>query len=1119
MHGGERECGAAGVWGFVLLRARAHRLLLTAAVLAVLLTTSVLAMLSAFSAAIGDASLRHALRTRDEATTALVVRADVPAEGRAAAVAAFDQGARRTFDGLPVHRASLITSGPYGLPHAPRGRQPDLTRFAAIERSEVRITAGRLPRASRGPVIEAALPVVAARQLRLAPGDRLTLADRFGGPAVTVELTGVYRPARPSSPYWTLDELGGRGVRKLSFTTYGPLLTDPSVLSGGKVSDGPSAWLATADFRTMTTGRIGALRDAARTGPRDLLRSKALAGTTAAGTSLPDVLDRAERALLVARSTLLVVALQLVLLAGYALLLVARLLSAERAGETWTLRARGGSRARVAGLAAAEALLLALPAALCAPLLAGPLTRLVASQGALSRIGLRLSGDGVVAGGRVWLVGAAVAAGCALAVAVPALTSQAPERGRARALPAPLRAGADVGLLVVAGVAYWQLDRRAEGAGALGADRGGGLGIDPVLVVAPALALLAGTVLTLRLLPPAARLAERWAAGGRGLSAALAGWQFSRRPARGAGPVLLLVLAIAMGMLAVGQGASWDRSQEDQADFRSGAPVRVLATEPGMDQAARYARVPGVREAAPGYRQPIPLGDGRTATLLALDTGHLPDDLLLRDDLTDSSPRRLVAAITPRRATDPGIRLPATTARARFALRATNLDGTGSLGPGESTTVSVTLQDRYGLTYRLGIGDLPLDGRVHRLGPDLDRGAGPFTVTGLAFDTDERVGAGARHRIVLEGVSGVDRGGRVREADRAGARWSTSMVGRGAPSAHAEGAPTAPKLAPSRADGTLAVEYGTGFVPPELSTGGAAPGVTVRLDIERPEVTEIAAVATDRYLASTGTRTGQSVDVELNGANVRVRIVDSVRALPTTGPEAAAATGRGGAQDGGALLLDLRDLNRVLAAADTGDELRGGIADPVAPNEWWLSTAPGGDTEAAAALRALPDLDPSQVVVRAETGDRLRDDPLGAGPQSALTAAALAAALLAAVGFAVNTAGSLRERGAEFAILGALGASRRGLARMVAAEQGILVGLALLVGAGLGTFLTRAVVPLIVLTGDATRPVPDVLVHLPARQVALLLAGVALTPAVITLGLALRRPPRAAITLRDQGGE
>jgi hypothetical protein len=196
----------------------------------------------------------------------------------------------------------------------------------------------------------------------------------------------------------------------------------------------------------------------------------------------------------------------------------------------------------------------------------------------------------------VWLVAAAVALGCALAVTLPALTSTF-EGGRARALPAPVRAGADLGLLVVAGVAYWQLNRQTSGA--VSDDRSGTLGIDPLLVAAPALALLAGTVLTLRLLPPVARLAERRAASGRGLPTALAGWQFSRRPMRGAGPVLLLVLAIALGMLAIGQGASWDRSQDDQADFRAGVRTRTGRRRERVGAAGIYADLDGVRGGRP----------------------------------------------------------------------------------------------------------------------------------------------------------------------------------------------------------------------------------------------------------------------------------------------------------------------------------------------------------------------------------------------------------------------------------------------------------------------------------------------------------------------------------------
>lgn len=131
-------------------------------------------------------------------------------------------------------------------------------------------------------------------------------------------------------------------------------------------------------------------------------------------------------------------------------------------------------------------------------------------------------------------------------------------------------------------------------------------------------------------------------------------------------------------------------------------------------------------------------------------------------------------------------------------------------------------------------------------------------------------------------------------------------------------------------------------------------------------------------------------------------------------------------------------------------------------------------------------------------------------------AVALAAAVLAAIGFAVGAVGSLRERSAELAVLNALGASRRRLAWSVAAEQSVLIAVALLAGAALGTALTRAVVPLIVLTGRATRPTPDILVELPLSHMTLLLAGVAFLPLLTVAVTALRRAEPAG-TLRHQG--
>ncbi|MFF4569044.1 FtsX-like permease family protein [Streptomyces sp. NPDC001410] len=1115
--------------GFVFARARAHRLLLGSTLLTVLLTTAVLATLTAYSGAIGDAALRHVLADPRNATaTSLIVRAEVPADGRAAADTAVRQGARRTFAGLPVTVRTLRRSGPYALPRslqppAERSGDPDLTFFAALDRTQVRPVAGRLPGRTGGE-IEVALPQAAARPLGLKPGDHLTLGDRLGDGTVRVRVSGLYRPASANAPYWQLDDLLGRGVKESGFTTYGPLLADPSVLAGKRVSAGPTAWLASADFGSVTTGRIGALREAARTGGPALRTSHALSGVTASATSLPDVLDRADRSLLVSRSTLLIVALQLILLAGYALLLVARLLGAERAAETMLLRARGASRARIAALAAAESLLLALPAAVCAPLLAGPLTTLLTTHGPLTRLDLRLD---LPPGGSpgVWLVAAAVALGCALTVTPPALTGAETERrgrrtepGRTRRplisrfgkgrsgdspggsrprarrtgaglLPTPLRAGGDLGLLAVAAVAYWQLAQ--QDSGSVAADRSGALGVDPLLVAAPALALLAGTVLTLRLLPPVARLAERWAAAGRGLPTALAGWQFSRRTARAAGPVLLLVLAVALGMLAIGQASSWDRSQDDQADFRAGVPVRVLSAGDGkLGRTDVYAALPHVRGAVPAARAEEPLSGDRMATVLAMDTAHAGDAMLMRPDLAAVPVRPLLAALAPKD-TPAGTRVPAHTARLRLTASLHS-----SAGSGTTADVTVGLEDRSGVPYQLPFGRLPADGRPHTLTLDLGSALGPVLLTGLQLDMPQPGVRAEQHRLTFGDLTAEGADG-TRRPLTLPASWTTAVHTDGAAVTTPASSPTRPRVVSTR---PLTVSYRTGYLPDADSLTVAT--LSVQLQVARPKPPEVTAVATDRFLDSAGARTGQRVDVQIGDQSIPVRIVRAVRALPTTGTS--------GSHDGGAVLVDLRAANRVLQAR---------YGESLTPTEWWLRTAPGHAAQVAAAVRALPDVvDPGQVVVRDEIAAELRDDPFGAGPTAAFAAAAVVAAALASVGFAVGAAGSLRVREADFAVLRALGAPRRRLARTVAAEQAVLVGLALAVGVALGTVLARGVLPLIVLTGDATRPVPELLVQLPSGRVALLLAAVAVAPLAVSVVAALRRadPARA---LREQRGE
>ncbi|MEU4467878.1 FtsX-like permease family protein [Streptomyces sp. NPDC024017] len=1107
--------------GLLLLRLRAHRLLLTAALLAVLLTTSVLATLAAFSGSVGDAALRGTLGGRAAVAASLVVEADVPRERRDAAHRAVVRGAREAFGGLPVTVRRLERSGPYALPRSlqdadARSGQPDLTHLAALDRSRIRLVSGALPgpAPARGEAaVPVALPEAAADRLKLRAGAHLKLTDRLGGAPLRVRVSGVYRAADSSDPYWQADAVGGQGVRTVAFTTYGPLLADASVLASGRASVDSTGWVATADYRTFTTGGIGALREEAVHAAGALREDPALGGDATVRTGLPEVLDRTGRTLLVSRSTLMIVSVQLVLLAGYALLLVARLLDGERAGETELLRARGGSRGRIAGLAALEALLLAVPAAVCAALLSGPLARLLARWSSLDRIGLRLD---TAPSGRVWLVAGGVALACAVAVVAPALaaTAGAParlRRVRAATTAAPVRAGADVGLLLIAGVAYWQLERQtdATGGGVLSRDGAGRLGIDPLLVAAPALALLAGTVLTLRLLPLAARLAERRSASGRGLPAALAGWQFSRRPLRGAGPVLLLVIAVATGMLAIGHGASWDRSQDDQADFRTGASVRILDHRPGSPgQTGLYAALPGARDTAPAHRTSLSLSGGRDATVLALDTARAADGMRMRDDLADEPPAKLLRALAPpEQDEDRAIRLPDGTRRLGLDVRIADLRArTGRSASGRAPRLTVVVEDRYGIVYRLGAGEIPVDNRVHRIALGLDvtatdrraAPAGPLRLTGLQLDDTSPLGRPEQHRFTVERLLATGRDGAARAVPAPdGTRWrgGRTVTENGTVLARGATKPAASGSAP------LTVSYGTGADPDE--NFNAAPLYTVQVTTAGGGAPRsIAAVATRDFLRAAGAGPGDTIDVPLSGEQLRVRIVRTVEELPTTGtgPDEEAA-------DGGALLLDLRAVDAVLAQR---------AAAPLTPTEWWVSTAPGKEAEVAAALRARPDLEPRQVLVRDETAAELLRDPLGAGPRSALTAVAVAAAALAAGGFAVSAAGARRERSAEFAVLRALGTPRRDLARLVATEQSLLIGAGLLAGLALGTVLTRAVLPLIVLTSDAARPVPPVLVELPVARVALLVAGVAAPLLLITAASALRRA-EPAVALRHQG--
>ena len=431
-------------------------------------------------------------------------------------------------------------------------------------------------------------------------------------------------------------------------------------------------------------------------------------------SSLPTVLAGIGSNLALARSLLAISGLQLLVLTVAALIAVARLLSAQREGETALLTARGATRWQLTRLTAAEVI---------------PLTALTALAGGVAGIWLaRLLGGSLYGAGAwaaapggisltaagTWTDALAAAAIVALlaagAMLYPTLRQPAGaarvRRGRQAALASATRAGADLGLIVLAVLAGWQLRRySAVTTSASGAPAA----IDPVLALAPALALAGGTVLTLRLLPAAARAADRLAAGRRGLTGALAAWQFSRQPLRQGGAALLLVMAVATGTLALAQHQSWTRSAADQAAFTAGADVRVdLATSLPPGATTRLRDAGGVTGAMAVAADTVTL----PGEVIAIDAATAPGVVRLRGDQAPLPAPELFGELAPSAGTG------GTAASGRPA--GVQLTATLSPAPVSSVSGVLTVTDAAGGSFQLPLsGPLPADGRPHLLSASL----------------------------------------------------------------------------------------------------------------------------------------------------------------------------------------------------------------------------------------------------------------------------------------------------------------------------------------------------------------------------------------------------------------
>ncbi|HEX5823537.1 MAG TPA: FtsX-like permease family protein, partial [Candidatus Limnocylindrales bacterium] len=877
--------------------------------------------------------------------------------------------------------------------------------------------------------------------------------------------------------------------------------------AGGRID---VAWRGLPDVAALPLDGIDDLRTGIATLSAGFRGTLAPSDNPRVESAVPALLERVGRSVLVSRSGVILLTIQFAVLAGYAIVLVAGLLVERRRAEIALVRSRGASGLHLVAMALIESTYLAVPAAILAPWLALGVVTILGSVGPTAGLGIATSAT--VGSGAV-IVSALAGVACVLALTLPTLfVSASPAgaraaEGRQARTTLAQRLGLDLALVAVAAVALWQL--RLYGA-PLTRNARGAFGLDPLLVAAPAIGLVGGAVLALRVVPRIAELGERLVVRGRGLVGSLGGRQLARRPLRYTRTALLLMLAAALGTLAAAHAATWSRSQADQAAYQAAADVRVVADD-YSDLATwaagpLYRSIPGVVAATPVAYAPIDVGRvvraGRligldpTATVVAATGATGPDGrerTALLDQLAANRPTTASVAL----AGSP-VRM-AVTIDADFRvdpdLRVDSDVGGAIPVDNRELHVSVLLADRDGRLLRAGSADGSITATGQRLVVALIedtaqplRPSGPLRLVGIEMTivAPDNVAILGSVSIVSVETSEASTGDtawtRVR-LDPAGAGWRWDQLDQ----ASRIEFPADP-AAPYRVDVGREREI-FGFP--------GSSGSSFRVFAGLSDEAILPAIASRRFLDQTSASVGETVAVDSLGRTLHVRLIAVADRFAPFDPDASF------------LITDLAALDALRLAA-TGATVQA--------DEWWLAVDPVKSDGVLAELRQ-PASEARLVIGRDELTRTLSSDPVPLGLIGVLGLGSLAAMVFAGIGFLVSVTVSTSERLGEFALLRAIGLSVGQLALWLSIESIFLLVVGLIAGSLLGLLLAWLVLPFATLTQTGTAPVPAPIVLVPWEAIAPVY-GVAVVLFVVSIWLVRRQLPDIRISgvLRARGG-
>lgn len=962
----------------------------------------------------------------------------------------------------------------------------DLTRRVVLVEADtasenLRTIEGRLPQPTAdGAAIEVVLGTTAAEQFGVSVGDTLPLTEREGGEQLlSMQVVGLVEPANAASTFW---QSGVIDLEPVVSTTRreAMLLVAPGVMWQGVVPRLPSE-RASGEYRwrivfdTSVVDGKNAIQ--AENDIRRILHdgTQTLPGAEVA-SDFGGIVSGYQQRLAIARAPILLLLSEIAGLALIYLAWTAAFQAEATAGEQAVMGARGAGVGQILAISSVQSALLALGAALAGIPLALLLLRATANFGPVADLaraqGLRLTAtpDTRIYAASASLIGLLALALPAIPAARRSIVALRHDAARPARLPLWQRTGLDLFIIVIALVAFFQLQRQ----GSVLQQLRGKFEVDPFLVIAPLLVLVAGGLLFLRLYPLLLRTTRGLAVRMRGLPLALALLQLSRSRAASTRLVLLLSLALALGLFAETFGATLALNQRQRAGYVVGADARATLnnTEPLLPGTLP----PGV-QGSWALRDTIKAAGGRGAagTLLAIDPAHFKEVAFNPPQHPILALDEALARLGPPPEED-GIVLPKNAHQVTLTIKrnAAPLD------------IALLLRDNVGNYYRPRMTVVAhVDEReTFEATLNVPAVAYPVRLVSVALLPNSLVRWGIREGptkppVTVE-LGPIVAGGITIERWDGATPWdalSDSSFNLDQPAA-----------------GTVDLEAGQpGWQPLTITIGQGMRAALVRpnpvaYDPIRVEVNEA-------FLRANNLETGATGLFLFHNRLASMEIVGILPRFPSLGID-----------DAPFMVAHGPRLLRLLNAS---------YARPITPNELWLDLPDDPATiQRVRTTSGIGDLLLQTTVLRS-----FSRDPLAIGIAGVFFLGFVSSVGLTAIGFGIATYLAGKRRTIEFAVLRALGLERKAVLLTLAVEQAVLVLLALLAGTLLGVALSRLILPFMAVSDRGHAVVPPYQIIVPWSTLFLTYCFLLILFASVTtlvISLLLRRGIGTALRIGEE---